>query len=271
MATILELDHVSFKRGNRFIVNKMNVSLQAGHFIGLIGPNGTGKSTLLKLMAKLLKAHSGTIQFLQKNLNEMTDLEVAKAITYMPQSTMLDYQFTVEQVVMMGRHPHRKKWQLSQKQDYTIVEEALKQTGIDHLKDRFITTLSGGERQLTFLARAITQQSDVILLDEPTSDLDIYHQVQICEIIRLLVKEGKTVVAAIHDINLATRYCDQLLLLRDGEIVSFASPEEAITSDILRKVFQTNTFTYDDPYFEKRQVIPYSVLLDDQLKVGKAK
>lgn len=259
MATILELDHVSFKRGNRFIVNEMSVSLQAGQFIGLIGPNGTGKSTLLRLMAKLLNADCGAILFSQRNLQEMTDLEVAKAITYMPQSTVLDYQFTVEQVVMMGRHPHRKKWQLSQHHDYMIVEEALKQTGIHRLKDRFITTLSGGERQLAFLARAITQQSDVILLDEPTSDLDIYHQVQICEIIRGLVKDGKTVVAAIHDINLATRYCDQLLLLRDGQIVAFAPPEEAITTDILRKVFETNTFTYDDPFLEKRQVIPYSV------------
>lgn len=259
MTTLLELNQVSFKRGNRFIVKQMDISLQAGKFIGLIGPNGTGKSTLLRLMAKLLKPHAGTIYFDNKNLNKMTDLEVAKAITYMPQSTILDYQFTVEQIVLMGRHPHRKKWQISQKEDYLIAEKAMKVTGIYHLKDRFITTLSGGERQLAFLARSITQQSNVILLDEPTSDLDIYHQVQICEVIGGLVKEGKTVVAAIHDINLATRYCDELILLRDGEIVAFDRPEQAITVDHLMRVFQTNTYTYDDPYLEKRQVIPYSV------------
>ncbi|MGM9929289.1 MAG: ABC transporter ATP-binding protein [Bacillus sp. (in: firmicutes)] len=259
MTSILELNQVSFKRGNRFIVKQMDVSLQAGRFIGLIGPNGTGKSTLLRLMAKLLKPHAGTIHFLNRNLNEMTDLEVAKAITYMPQSTVLDYQFTVEQVVLMGRHPHRKKWQLSQRADYEIAEQAMKQTGIYQLKDRFITTLSGGERQLAFLARSITQQSDVILLDEPTSDLDIYHQVQICQVIRGLVNEGKSVIAAIHDINLANRYCDELLLLRDGEMIAFDKPEQAITVDHLMRVFQTNTFTYDDPYFEKRQVIPYAV------------
>ncbi len=259
MTALLELNQVSFRRGNRFIVKEMDVSFQAGQFIGLIGPNGTGKSTLLRLMANLLKPDAGTIYFANKNVKEMTDLEVAKSITYMPQSTILDYQFTVEQVVLMGRHPHRKKWQISQKEDYLIAEEAMKLTGIYHLKDRFITTLSGGERQLAFLARSITQQSIIILLDEPTSDLDIYHQVQICEIIRGLVKEGKMVIAAIHDINLATRYCDELLLLRDGEIVAFDRPEKAITVDHLMRVFQTNTYTYDDPYLNKRQVIPYCV------------
>lgn len=259
MTAILQIRDLTFKRGNRIIVNHMNLSFKAGQFIGLIGPNGTGKSTFLRLLAKLLKPHSGSVQFCNKNLNKMNDLEVAKAITYMPQTTILEYQFTVEQIVMMGRHPHRKKWQLSQKQDYKIVEDAMKQTGIYHLKDRYITTLSGGERQLVFLAKAITQKSEVILLDEPTSDLDIYHQVQISEIICRLAEEGKTVVAAIHDINLAARYCNRLLLLRDGEIVACAAPEEAITEANLRKVFQTNTYTYDDPYLEKRQVIPYSV------------
>jgi len=259
MATILELQQISFRRGSKMIVNSMNVSFEAGRFIGLIGPNGTGKSTLLRLMAKLLKPHGGNVFFRGRNLTEMTDLQVAKAITYMPQSTSLDFQFNVEQIVMMGRHPHRKKWQISQKDDRTIVEMAMKQTGITHLKERYITTLSGGERQLVFLARSIAQQSDVILLDEPTSDLDIYHQVQICEVIRSLVQVGKTVVVAIHDINLATRYCDELMLLQNGEIIAFDSPEEAITIENLMRVFQTNTYTYNDPFLEKRQVIPYSV------------
>ena len=259
MTTLINLNQVSFRRGKRFIIKNMNVSLESGRFIGLIGPNGTGKSTLLRLMSKILKPHDGTIYFSNRNLNEMSDLEVAKAITYMPQSTMLEYQFTVEQVVLMGRHPHRKKWKTLQQEDYLIAEHAMKLTGTYQLKDRFITTLSGGERQLAFLARSITQQSQVILLDEPTSDLDIYHQVQICEVIRGLVKEGKTVVAAIHDINLATRYCDELILLRNGEIVAFDQPEKVITVNHLRDVFQTNTYTYDDPYLEKRQIIPYSV------------
>ncbi|MBD3108715.1 ABC transporter ATP-binding protein [Bacillus sp. AGMB 02131] len=259
MTAILQMRDLTFKRGNRIIVDHMNLSIEAGQFIGLIGPNGTGKSTLLRLLAKLLKPYAGSVHFGQKNLNEMTDIEVAKAITYMPQTTILDYQFTVEQVVMMGRHPHRKKWQLSHKHDSKIVEDSMKQTGIDHLKDRFITTLSGGERQLVFLAKAITQQSEVILLDEPTSDLDIYHQVQISEIICRLAQDGKTVLAAIHDINLAARYCDQLLLLRDGDIAAFAAPTEALTEEFLQKVFQTKSYTYDDPFLDKRQVIPYSV------------
>ncbi len=259
MTPILELSHVSFKRRERYIMKQLNLSLSSGRFIGIIGPNGTGKSTLLRIMANLLKPQSGTVHFSGKALNKMTDKEVAQAITYMPQSTVLDYEFTVEQVVLMGRHPHRKKWQSTQAADYGIAEQAMGQTGILHLKDRFITTLSGGERQLVFLARSITQQSDILLLDEPTSDLDIYHQLQICEVIRELVKDGKTVVAAIHDINLAARHCNELLLLRDGEIIAYDQPEQAITVENLLEVFQTNTVTYDDPFFSKRQIIPYDI------------
>ena len=259
MEAVLQLSRLSFKRGDRFIINEMTVSLEAGQFIGLIGPNGTGKSTLLRLMANLLKPHAGEIRFAGRHLAEMTDLEVARAITYMPQSTVFDYQFTVEQAVRMGRHPHRKRWQLSRQHDLEIAGEAMNQTGIGHLKERFIPTLSGGERQLVFLAKAIAQQSDVILLDEPTSDLDIYHQVQIGEIIQELVRQGKTVIAAIHDINLAARCCDQLLLMRKGRVAAFAAPEEAISAGNLQEVFQTNTFIYEDPFQQKIQVIPYSI------------
>lgn len=259
MAAVLKGEKLRFNRGKRLILKSMDISLEKSQFIGLIGPNGTGKSTLLRLMAGLMKPNAGTIFFKNQSISEMTALEVAKAITYMPQSTVLDYEFTVSQVVLMGRHPHRKKWQFSQKDDEQQAEKAIKQTGIYHLRDRYITSLSGGERQLVFLAKAIAQQSEVILLDEPTSDLDIYHQVQIAEVIRELVKEGKAVLAAIHDINLATRYCDQLVLMGNGELVARGTPEEVITVQNLMRVFQTHTYTYNDSYIGKRQIIPYAV------------
>lgn len=259
MAAVLKGEKLSFSRGKRMILKSMDISLEKSRFIGLIGPNGTGKSTLLRLMAGLLKPNAGTIFFNNQSISEMTALEVAKAITYMPQSTVLDYEFTVSQVVLMGRHPHRKKWQFSQIDDEQQAEKGMKQTGIYHLRDRYITSLSGGERQLVFLAKAITQQSKVILLDEPTSDLDIYHQVQIAEVIRELVKEGKAVLAAIHDINLATRYCDQLVLMGNGEVVASGIPEEVITVQNLMRVFQTHTYTYNDDQFGKRQIIPYAI------------
>lgn len=258
MPYLMEIQDLSFNLGKRKIINKLTLSIEEGQFIGLLGPNGTGKSTLLKLLAKLLKPESGDIFFRHQPLIEMNARAVAKAITYMPQTTLFDYEFTVEQVVLMGRNPHRKRWQMTQKKDLEIATEAMELTGTYKFKDRFMNQLSGGERQLVFLAKAITQQSDLLLLDEPTSDLDIFHQVQICKIIQQLVKEGKTIIAAIHDINLAAHYCDKLLLFNTGEIQSFSAPSEAITTTNLKKVFQTDTFTYDDPYLNKRQMIPYS-------------
>ena len=259
MAAVLNVETLSFSRGKHVILKSMDISLENNQFTCLIGPNGTGKSTLLRLMAGLLKPTAGLVVFKNQILSEMTALEVAKAITYMPQSTVLEYQFTVGEVVLMGRHPHRKKWQFSKKNDNQLAEKAMKQTGIYHLRDRFITSLSGGERQLVFLAKAIAQQSEVILLDEPTSDLDIYHQVQIAEVIRELVKEGKAIFAAIHDINLATRYCDRLMLIGNGELIAVGEPEQVITDHNLMRVFQTHTYTYNESYFGKRQMIPYSI------------
>ena len=259
MSAILNVDKLSFCRGEKMVLKSIDMSLKSSQFTCLIGPNGTGKSTLLRLMAGLLKPTGGSVVFNHQPLSKMTALEVAKAITYMPQVTVLDYQFTVNQVVLMGRYPHRKKWQITQKRDIRLAEIAMKQTGILHLRDRMITSLSGGERQLVFLAKAIVQQSDVILLDEPTSDLDIYHQVQIAEVIKDLVKEGRTVLAAIHDINLATRYGDRLILIGNGEIIADGEPEYVITDDNLMHVFHTHAYTYNDSYFNKRQMIPYSI------------
>jgi len=259
MGVIMQLRDVSFSRGSRSIIQSVNLTLHSGQFIGLIGPNGTGKSTLLRMMARLLKPDEGYIELNAARLKDLTDLEVARAITYMPQSTELEYQFTVEQIVQMGRHPHRKKWQGIRREDLRIADKAMELTGIECLKKRFITTLSGGERQLVFLARSIAQQSQMVLLDEPTSDLDIYHQVKICEVIEKLVQEGKTVIAAIHDINLAARYCDRILLLHKGTIMGFDEPGKIITPENILRVFQTNAYTFKDPYLEKRQVIPYAI------------
>lgn len=257
--TRLQVRNLTFARGTRKIVDKMSFDVVAGEFVGLIGPNGTGKSTLLKLLAKLLPADTGQVIVNGQHLVMLSDLQVARLITYMPQSTALDYRFTVEQVVLMGRHPHRKRWQWNQKEDYQIAYDAMTRTGIFSMKDRYINTLSGGERQLAFLARAITQQSEVILLDEPTSDLDIYHQVQICQIVNELTQEGKTVIAAIHDISLAARYCDRVMFVKDGHIAAFDTPSVAVTPENLSNVFHTYTYVYKDPHISKLQIVPFDI------------
>lgn len=261
---IVSLQELTFFRRDKAILQNVSLAIEKGRFVGLIGPNGTGKSTMLRMLANLLRPQSGAIYIEEKRLTSMSDLQVAQAITYMPQSTIVDYQFTVEQIVLMGRNPYVKRWQLHAKEDKVIVEQAMRQTGVYHLKNRYVNTLSGGERQLVFLARSIAQQSAVMLLDEPTSDLDIYHQVQICQIIKTLTDQGKTVIAAIHDINLAARYCDELLLLREGNVVAFADTEKVLTEDYLRRVFATATHVYRDPFFDKLQIIPYDIMEEKQ-------
>lgn len=255
----LQAKGISFTRGEREILRDLQFSVPQGQFIGLLGPNGTGKSTLLKVLAGLLKVKQGSILLGDTALHKIATRDIAKRITYMPQTTVVDYQFTVEQIVMMGRHPHIKRWQVASEADRELVEEAMQMTGITAFRERFVNTLSGGERQLVFLARAIAQATDILLLDEPTSDLDIYHQVQICEIITRLTAQGKTVLAAIHDLNLAAQYCDKLMLLYEGDVVVYDDVAQVLTEQNLITAFKTDTYIYRDPHLAKLQVLPYAL------------
>lgn len=178
----------------------------------------------------------------------------------MPQTTTLETNFTVQQVVEMGRYPHKKRFSRWSTADKAAVDRALVQVGICHLKDRFVPSLSGGERQLVYLAKAIAQETDILLLDEPTSDLDIYYQVIVTDIIRSLIGEGKTIIAAIHDINLATRICEQCILLKNGRFVAYNAPSNVINNENIEETFQVKSIFYKEPLTEKKQLIPYDVL-----------
>lgn len=256
----LTIQSINFHRGSRAIFKDLSFSVEQGKFIALIGPNGTGKSTLLKCLAGIYSINSGSIKLLDAPLHSLKPLDIAKRITYMPQTTTLATNFTVQQVVEMGRFPHKKRFSNWSTADKLAVDQALEQVGIRHLKDRFVPSLSGGERQLVYLAKAIAQETDILLLDEPTSDLDIYYQVVVTDIVHSLVKEGKTVIAAIHDINLATRICDQCILLRDGKVVAYNAPSLILNIENIEETFQVKSIIYKEPYTEKKQIVPYEVL-----------
>ena len=258
--TALTVQSLHFHRSSRAIFEDLSFTVEKGQFIALIGPNGTGKSTLLKCLAGIHSITSGDIQLFNLSLQQLKPLEIAKRITYMPQTTSIETNFTVQQVVEMGRYPHKKRFSNWSTADKVAVEQALELVGIHHLKNRFVPSLSGGERQLVYLAKAIAQETDILLLDEPTSDLDIYYQVVVTNIIHSLISDGKTVIAAIHDINLATRICDQCILLRDGKFVDYNPPSDVLNNHNIEETFQVKSIIYKEPLTKKKQIVPYEVL-----------
>lgn len=254
----ITIEGLTFQRKERFIFHELSVTIPQGQFVGLLGPNGTGKSTLLKIMVGLMKS-SGHISIDGQRIAAMKKSELAKRISYMPQTTQLDTDFTVEQVVQMGRYPHKTRFGGWTALDNEKVEEAFTLTGIEHLRERLVPSLSGGERQLVYLAKIIAQDTDYILLDEPTSDLDIYHQVKVTDIVHQLVANGKTVLAAIHDINFSTRICDQTLLLKDGQIIDFGVSDVVLTKENMAATFSVAAHVYTEQATGSKQMIPLQV------------
>lgn len=260
MMNAIELKEVTFKRKIRTIFSHFSVAIEKGKFIALLGPNGTGKSTLLKLMCGLLKLEDGEITLFNKNLRDLSTIEKAKLVSYMPQFSQSQAEFTVEQIVAMGRHPHKKRFSSWNSEDQVQVEQALELAEITHLKDRYLPHLSGGERQLVFLAKAIAQNTPILLLDEPTSDLDVYHQIVVTNILKKLQAEGKTIVAAIHDINFAARMCDNSLLIRNGSIIEYGSHEKIINDEPLKRGFNIESFIFTEQFSNTKQMIPFQAI-----------
>jgi len=226
----------------KFILKNINFKLKKHTFLGIIGPNGSGKTTLLKAITKVIKPHYGKILFEGKDIWQMGFREVAQKMAFVPQA-QLSYglDMPVEEFVLLGRIPYQKAFQfLETKYDKLRAKEAMDLVNISNIKDRFVSELSGGERQLAYLARALTQEPKLLLLDEPTAHLDIAHQVRILDLIKNLNNSFKlTVIIVLHDLNLASQYCDELILLNNGYLYKMGPPEEILTAEIIEHVYQT--------------------------------
>ncbi|MDA7746820.1 ABC transporter ATP-binding protein [Psychromonas sp.] len=223
-------------------ISDINVDCFAGEFIGLIGANGAGKSTLLKLLLGLLNVKKGTVEVNGKILKKLKRREIAKQIAFVPQSFELPFAFTVEEIVLMGRNPYLGPFQLASSKDKEIANQAIQTTDIAHLQQRKVNQLSGGEKQRVIIARALAQQCECILLDEPIASLDICHQFETLDLIKTLTQQGKLAITAIHDLNLAARYCSRLILLgKDNQgkicIVGDGSPEQVLNKQNLKDCF----------------------------------
>jgi iron complex transport system ATP-binding protein len=245
---LLQAQGVSFSRDGRAILREVAFSLTPGELVGVIGPNGAGKSTLLKVISGVWPGAQGQIHLSGRLLGRYSAREVARIIAQVPQITALEFPFTVRQIVMMGRNPHLSRFQLETERDRRLVADAMRRTQTLDLADRLIGTLSGGERQRVLIARALTQEPQLLLLDEPTANLDIQHQIGILELLRDLIHEdGLGAVAAVHDLELAARFCDRLVLLHGGAVLAEGSAQDVLAPDLLRVAYGVEARTYPDP------------------------
>jgi iron complex transport system ATP-binding protein len=234
----LDIRQVSFSYSDGLVLHNIDLSVKPGEMVGLLGPNGSGKTTLIKLASGVLKPGQGEIWLDGSSLGRMRRKAVARSIAVMPQQFHIPFAFTVGEVVMLGRIPFIRTLTGETEVDRETVGYALKVVGIGELEQRRFDELSGGERQKVILAMVLAQRPRLLLLDEPTVHLDITHQVEILELVRGLNRgQGLTVVAAMHDLNLASLYFDRLVLLKEGRVLADGTPAEVITEDMLREVF----------------------------------
>ena len=233
------------------VLTQLTLKVQRGEFVGVVGPNGAGKSTLVRALARTLRPTHGTVLLAGQDLYaRFSARESAQQIGIVPQDTQVAFEFSVREVVEMGRAPRlpRRPFAALTATDARIVQEALRRAGVEHLADRLVTTLSGGERQRTVLARALAQEPDVLLLDEPTAHLDLHHQTQALSLVRALAHtHGRAVLAVLHDLNLASAYCDRLILLHEGTIAAQGSPAEVLTPTVLSRVYGANVWVRRHP------------------------
>ncbi|MFX0162148.1 MAG: ABC transporter ATP-binding protein [Candidatus Hodarchaeota archaeon] len=254
----LNINGISFSYNGVKALERITFEVNEGEVVGVIGPNGSGKSTLLRCISMILKPKVGTVLIDGKNMCEFDRKEIAKNFGVVPQESVIVFPFTVLDIVLMGRTPHlRSRFSKETLDDLEVVKNAMKVTSTQHLANRVINEISGGERQRVIIARALAQEPKVLLLDEPTLHLDINHQMEILELVReLAIKNNLAVVLVTHDLNLASRYCDKLMLLKSGKIYSVGLAEDVLTIDNIRDVYDIEVEISYNEKTESYNVIP---------------
>ena len=235
---LIEVRGLSMDFGEGSVLDALELDLEAGAMVGLVGPNGAGKSTLLALLMGLLRPRGGEVRLRGRSLAAFSRRQLARSLALVPQVIETGFPFRVHEIVTMGRYPYLGRFQAPGPADIAAVQAAMAATEVTHLACRPIDALSGGERQRVLIARAIAQQTPVILLDEVTANLDLSHQLEVLELARALAADGRLVIAALHDLALAARYCDRLLLLADARIQADGPPAAVLTVDNLRRCFK---------------------------------
>jgi iron complex transport system ATP-binding protein len=252
---MIEVQSIYFQYHQDWVLQDISFKIERGGFVGMIGPNGSGKTTLLKILYRLLSPQKGQVLFKDKPLQKMSRSEIAKKIAVVAQENYPLFPFRVEEVVLMGRSPYLGSLLFEGKKDLEIAQRAMEWTEILPLRERYLDELSGGERKRVFIARALAQEPEVILLDEPTANLDIHHQLDFLNLILNLNREkGLTIILASHDLNLTSEFCDRLILLQKGRIYCVGSPEEVITPENIEKVYGCKVWIDRNPFSQSPRV-----------------
>jgi len=263
---ILSIKNLSFSYNQNKVLDNISFDVKEGSFISILGPNGAGKSTLVNLVSKVLGEYEGSIEIKGKDITTLNSKDIAKLIAVVPQYTNPGFSFTVAEIVMMGRHPYISRFKRERKEDFEVINKVMEKTEISKFANRKFVELSGGEKQRVIVAQALAQDSPILLLDEPTSHLDINFQIEFMNLfLRLNIKEKKTIIGIFHDINLAIQNSEKIMLLKEGRIFSFGYAEKIINRESLKNVFHSDVFVGRNPVTNKLYVSP---IFDPGLSFG---
>lgn len=266
---MIGLQNISFHYDDGVeVLNNISLEVLGGEFVGILGPNGSGKTTLIKIISGQLKAQTGFAKANDVDIRSFNHRDLGRTIAVVPQETAIPFQFSTLEVVLMGRAPYMPLFGFETEEDIKIAKEAMTSTDVVRLADRNIQELSGGEKQRVIVARALAQQPKILILDEPTTFLDIRHQMDLYQLIRKKNHEDKlTVITVLHDINLASTFCDRIVFLKSGKIVADGLPQEVVTYHKIKEVFETEVFVgindltgnpyyvpFNNKFFARRQI-----------------
>ena len=252
----LRTDALALAYDKRVIVEDLDVQIADGSFTVIVGPNACGKSTLLKSLARVLKPRSGAVYLDGQTIASYPSKQVAKQLGMLPQSPVVPGGIVVEELVARGRYAHQRLLRQWSPQDEAAVVDAMRQTEVTDLADRFVDELSGGQRQRVWLAMALAQQTPILLLDEPTTFLDLSHQFEVLDLCAELHEQGRTIVAVLHDLNHACRYATELIVMRAGQVVAQGAPAEVMTAALVEDVFAMPCRVMNDPETDTPMVVP---------------
>ncbi|MFF5036703.1 ABC transporter ATP-binding protein [Nocardia salmonicida] len=257
MTVRLQASELTLGYGPTTVVDGLDLDITGGTVTAVIGPNGCGKSTLLRAMARLMRPTGGHVQLDGKRIDRMSTKEVARVLGILPQSPLAPEGLTVADLVARGRHPHQRWYRQWSEDDESAINEALTWTDMVEFADRSLDELSGGQRQRAWISMALAQNTDLLLLDEPTTFLDLAHQIEVLDLVRRLHAEaGRTVVMVLHDLNLAARYAHRLVAMRAGRVVAAGTPAEVLTEEVVAEVFGLRAKVIEDPVTGTPLVVP---------------
>jgi len=252
----LSISNLSWSYSDKKILDQVTVDIKGSTFTGIIGPNGSGKTTMAKLVSKLLPVDKKTVYVDMEDLSSIKIKQLAKSMALVPQSSAINYDLTVYDVVALGRTPHLKRFQQESQSDHDLIQSVMEETDTWQYRDRLIHQLSGGERQRVIIARALAQEPQILILDEPVTYLDVHHQIQVMALIKSLAEKRKiTIVTILHDLNHAIKYCDHVIMLQAGKIFDHGHPSQVMTQENIKSVYGIDVYMIEHPVTKQPMVI----------------